>query len=46
MNDRVKMTVRWNRKLGQGASEPTGVGANRLRRKGLFKEKSFKLRVK
>jgi len=31
---------------GQEAREPTKVGANRLRRKRLFKEKSFEFRVK
>ena len=35
-----------NRKLGQGAIDPTGVGANRLRREGLLKEEGFELRVK
>jgi len=36
MNDRVKMTAR----------EPTRVGANRLRTKGLIKEKGFEIEVK
>ena len=35
-----------NRKLDQGAREPTGVGANWLRRKGLIKEEGFEIRVK
>jgi len=31
MNDRVKMTVRLKRQLGQGAREPTRVGANKTK---------------
>jgi len=41
MNDRVNMT-----EIGQGPREPTRVGANKTRRKGLFKQKGFGLRVK
>jgi len=48
MKDRVDMTVR--RKLlaiDKGVREPTGVGTNnRLRRKGLIKEKGFEFRMK
>jgi len=47
MNDRVKMTEMKALQLGQGTTESTGVGENRLRRRiGLITEKGFEFRVK
>jgi len=46
MNDRVKMTVGW-KPLARSRGQRTDKSwCKRLRRKGLFKEKSFELRVK
>jgi len=40
MNDRVKMTVRW-KPLGQGAREPTRVGANKAKKERIFQREMF-----